>query len=115
MWNVLLEITFADFVLLHAQRLNQKGTNSDFSLRTEELRCVHIETACETGVACCGSLFKVTAGSSPSPRSCTYLFEGVVPFEIAECLQVLIDKKYLTLESLNRLVQVFPYRCGGTD
>lgn len=31
---------------------------------------------------------------------------------IAECLRILIGKKYITFENLNRLVQSFPYKGG---
>lgn len=38
------------------------------------------------------------------------LFEGIVPFEVALCLNVLIKGKYFTLEELNRSIKEFPYR-----
>lgn len=38
------------------------------------------------------------------------IFEGVVPVEIAQCLCVLIAKKYFTLEGLNAAILHFPYK-----
>lgn len=112
---------FCRFCTATRSEIESKATNSDFSLRTEELHRVHIATARETGVACCGvksscvladslSFFKVTAGFPPDLAH--DLFEGIVPFEIAECLRILIGKKYITFENLNRLVQSFPYKGG---
>ncbi len=40
------------------------------------------------------------------------LFEGVVPVELAHCISLLISKKYLTLNHLNTLIQIFPYKWG---
>lgn len=39
-----------------------------------------------------------------------YLFEGIVPLELALCLNALIKKKYFTLDELNKLIKEFPYR-----
>ncbi|KAI2644609.1 Shikimate kinase [Labeo rohita] len=38
------------------------------------------------------------------------IFEGVVPIELAQCLALLISKKYFTLESLNESILQFPYK-----
>lgn len=38
------------------------------------------------------------------------LFEGIVPFELALCLNALIKKKYFALDELNKLIKEFPYR-----
>lgn len=37
------------------------------------------------------------------------LFEGVIPRELALCLQKLIDAKYFTFEQLNTIICSFPY------
>lgn len=39
-----------------------------------------------------------------------YLFEGIVPFEIALSLTVFSYKKYFTLEHLNKAIQNFPFK-----
>lgn len=38
------------------------------------------------------------------------LFEGIVPLELALCLDLLIKKKYFTLFQLNGLISQFPYK-----
>ncbi|KAL6485832.1 hypothetical protein MHYP_G00052240 [Metynnis hypsauchen] len=38
------------------------------------------------------------------------LFEGIMPVELDQCLALLIDKKYFTLQSLNESIQHFPYK-----
>lgn len=37
------------------------------------------------------------------------LIEGIVPAELSLCLKDLINKKYISLESLNRAIRQFPY------
>jgi hypothetical protein len=37
------------------------------------------------------------------------LFEGIVPVELALCIQEMIRLKYLTLEGLNRKIMLFQY------
>lgn len=39
------------------------------------------------------------------------LCEGVVPVELSLYLQKLISNKYFTLDSLNAIIQSFPYKC----
>lgn len=41
------------------------------------------------------------------------LFEGIIPLEVALCLNVFIKKRYFTLIKLNELITQFPYK--GTD
>lgn len=38
------------------------------------------------------------------------LFEGIVPVELAMCIQEMIRRKYFTLEHLNRKILSFPYQ-----
>lgn len=38
------------------------------------------------------------------------LLEGVIPIEMALCLNDLINKKYITLEYVNRTIKQFPYK-----
>lgn len=38
------------------------------------------------------------------------LFEGIVPLELALCLNTLIKGKYFTLDELNKLIKEFPYK-----
>lgn len=52
--------------------------------------------------------FGVTTGFPPDIAH--DLFEGIVPFEIALCLTVLISKQYFSLSYLNKLIAEFPYQ-----
>lgn len=54
------------------------------------------------------SHFHVTTGYPPDVLH--DLFEGIVPTELALCLNVLIKKKYLTYEELNGIIKNFPYK-----
>ncbi len=38
------------------------------------------------------------------------LFEGIIPFELALCINLFIQKKYFTLAELNKLITQFPYK-----
>lgn len=38
------------------------------------------------------------------------IFEGIVPVELAHCLNHLMSKKYFTLHSLNESILKFPYK-----
>ena len=38
------------------------------------------------------------------------LLDGIVPLELALCLDILIKKKYFSLEELNRIIKPFPYK-----
>ena len=51
--------------------------------------------------------FHVTLGLPPDVAH--DLLEGIVPYEIAICLQALIDKGYFTLDGLNGKIKTFPY------
>lgn len=52
--------------------------------------------------------FHVTTGYPPDVLH--DLLEGIVPVELALCLDILIKKKYFSLEELNRIVKQFPYK-----
>lgn len=93
-----------------------------FSLRTREIHEAHLKTAQETGKSCCGvkqacpltehlSYFHVSTGYPPDIVH--DLFEGIVPFELAHCLNILISKKFLSLETLNTYILKFPFK--GSD
>lgn len=92
-----------------------------FPLRSEEQHCVHVAGAFEKGEPCCGvkracplsenlSHFKVTTGFPPDVAH--DLLEGIVPFELAACFEILIKKKYFTFDQLNKLIQEFPFKWG---
>lgn len=40
-----------------------------------------------------------------------YLFEGIIPLELALCFNEFIRKQYFTLTDLNKSIDTFPYRC----
>lgn len=92
-----------------------------FTLRSEKLHQAHVTSACEHGQTCCGvktacvlaeslSFFEVTSGFPPDLAH--DLFEGIVPIELAECFSLLISKKYITFDGLNKLIKSFPYKWG---
>ena len=93
----------------------------EFQLRTEELHSVQVTRALEEGKHCYGvknkcvlaeslSHFKVTSGFPPDLAH--DLFKGIVPVELAECFGVLIAKKYFSFDTLNQMIQSFPYKWG---
>lgn len=49
--------------------------------------------------------FHVTRGCPPDD-----LLESIVPLELALCLDILMEKKYFSLEELNRIIKQFPYK-----
>lgn len=54
--------------------------------------------------------FDVSTGYPPDIAH--NLFEGIVLVELAKCLNLLISKKYFTLDSLNSLIRNFLYKQG---
>lgn len=52
--------------------------------------------------------FHVTTGYPPDVLH--DLLEGIVPIELALCLNILIKKKYFSLVELNRVIKQFPYK-----
>ncbi len=92
-----------------------------FPLRSEEQHDVHVADACKKGEACCGvknacplsenlSYFKVTTGFPPDVAH--DLLEGIVPVELAGCIEIFTKKKYFTFDQLNKLIQEFPFKWG---
>lgn len=91
-----------------------------FSLRTEEIHTNHLKILEENSESnCCGvkskcvlseklTNFNVTSGFPPDIVH--DLFEGIVPVEISLCLTVFISKKYFTLDTLNKVIEDFPYK-----
>lgn len=90
-----------------------------FSLRTKEIHETHLKTAQDTQTSCFGvkrscpltehlNHFHVSTGYPPDIVH--DLFEGVVPFELALCLSILISKKYFSLDSLNACILKFPFK-----
>ncbi|RXN34483.1 hypothetical protein ROHU_014971 [Labeo rohita] len=90
-----------------------------FNLRNKDLHKDHVKTAQEKGTSYCGvkrecvftkhlSYFNVLSAYPPDVLH--DIFEGVVPIELAQCLALLISKKYFTLESLSESILQFPYK-----
>jgi len=52
--------------------------------------------------------FHVTTGYPPDVLH--DLLEGIVPVELALCLDILIKKRHFSLEELNRIIKHFPYK-----
>lgn len=92
----------------------------DFTLRTEEIHANHLKTMTDNSLNhCCGVKstcvlseklchFNVTSGFPPDIVH--VLFEGIVPVEIALCLNALISKKYFNLATLNKSIEDFHFK-----
>lgn len=92
-----------------------------FERRTKENHRLHIKTAQEQGVNCLGvrkscvltdnlSYFNVVTGYPPDIVH--DFFEGIVPVELAQCIDLLVSKRYFSLEQLNNRIRSFPYKEG---
>ncbi|XP_028332484.1 uncharacterized protein LOC114481687 [Gouania willdenowi] len=106
----------------HAQRseIQEKEVSSGaFTLRSKDMHEMHVRSALDSAQPCHGvkrkcvlsahlSHFNVCTGYPPDVAH--DLLEGIVPFELAHCLNLLITKKYFTLESLNESIQKFPFK-----
>lgn len=92
-----------------------------FQARTKQEHSFHVQAALEspTVTHCFGvkrqcpltkklKYFDVLSGYPPDLLH--DLFEGIVPLELALCLDLLIKKKYFTLFQLNGLISQFPYK-----
>lgn len=92
-----------------------------FQLRTKQQHEMHVQTVQENPVLThvCGvkrqcaltenlKYFSVLSGYPPDVLH--DLFEGIVPRELAFCLQVFIKSKYFTLDELNKSIKTFPYK-----
>jgi len=92
-----------------------------FQARTKQEHSFHVQSALEspTLTHCFGvkrqcaltkrlKYFHVLSGYPPDLLH--DLFEGIVPLELALCLDLLIKKKYFTLLQLNDLIHQFPYK-----
>ena len=93
--------------------------SGEFSLRSKDRHREHVKHAVESGKPCVGvkrpcvltenlSHFDVTTGYPPDILH--DLLEGVVPVELAQCLALLISKKYFSLDTLNKVILGFPYK-----
>lgn len=89
-----------------------------FPCRTKQQHQLDIETAATSDTSSHGvkrpcaiterlAHFHVTTGYPPDVMH--DLLEGIVPVELALCLQILI-KKYFSLEELNAIIKKFPYK-----
>ncbi len=94
-------------------------SSGTFTLRSKEMHEMHVRSAQENGQACYGvkrkcvfssylSHFNVCTGYPPDVAH--DIFEGILPVELAHCLNLLISKKYFTLDKLNESIQKFPYK-----
>lgn len=90
-----------------------------FSQRTKELHQAHVKQAQDTGTVCCGVKKECVLKKNLShfdvifcypPDLAHDIFEGIIPKELAHCLNVLISKKMFTLPELNNAIQKFPYK-----
>lgn len=91
-----------------------------FTLRTKDIHAEHLRVLEENNLASYYgvksrcilskhlSYFDVTTGFPPDIVH--DLFEGVVPFELALCLSLLIQKKYFTLSTLNEAILSFKFK-----
>ncbi|OON91157.1 MAG: hypothetical protein ATN32_02455 [Candidatus Epulonipiscium fishelsonii] len=91
-----------------------------FYVRTKDIHTAHLETIKENSlVSHFGVKTKCVLSENLSYFSVTEsfpsdiahdLFEGIIPVEIALCLDALISKKYFTLTNLNESIIAFPFK-----
>ncbi|KAK0133602.1 hypothetical protein N1851_030882 [Merluccius polli] len=101
-------------------KIQSKDVHSGaFSLRTKEIHDAHLKIAQDTETSCFGVkracplteyLQHVHVSTGYPPDLVHDLFEGIVPFELALCLSILISKKYFSFDSLNTRILKFPYK-----
>lgn len=110
------------FCLGQCSEYSQKEVRSgEFQPRTEQAHALHIKAVEEDptlhdcfGVKKGGPLtkklkyFSFVRGYPPDILH--DLFEGIVPSELAHCLNMFIKNKYFTLLELNDLIRQFPFR-----
>lgn len=100
---------------------SQEVKSGAFQLRSKENHELHIRTAQEGQVNYFGvkrscvltdslTHFNVLRGYPPDIVH--DLFEGIVPVELARCIGVLLLKKYFTLNHINDVIRLFPYKWG---
>lgn len=115
-------VYFCRFCTGERSDIQDKAVQSGhFNFRTKDLHETHVQFARENSTICCGvkrecfftknlSHFHVTRGYPPDIVH--DLFEGVVPVEIALCISEIFSKKYLSLDTLNKLILNFPFKWG---
>lgn len=92
-----------------------------FQSRTKEEHTVHVQKVLQDSslVHYCGvkrqcvlteklNYFHVLSGYPPDLLH--DLFEGIIPLEVALCLNLFIQKKYLTLPEINNSIKYFPFK-----
>lgn len=95
--------------------------SGDFKFRTKEQHDMHIQAVQQNAdwTRVCGvkkqcaltkklKYFNVLSGYPPHVLH--DLFEGIVPLELALCLQMFIKSSYFTLDELNKRMKTFPYK-----
>lgn len=108
------------FCLGELSEIKKKDVRTgSFRARTKQEHSLHVQTASESptlthcfGVkrqcALTNKLCVADVLSRYPPDLLHDLFEGIVPLELALCLNVLIKKKYFSLFQLNDLIRQFP-------
>lgn len=105
----------------HSEIQKKEVRTGSFQTRTKEELSVHVRTALDSATVthCYGvkrqctltnklRYFHVLSGYPPNLAH--DLFEGIVPLELALCLNVLIRKKHFNLFQLNNLIRHFPFK-----
>lgn len=110
------------FCLGHRSEYSRKEVRcGEFPPRTEEAHILHLKTVEEDlSLPHCNGVKK----PCPLTKNLRYfsfvrgyppdilhdLFEGIVPSELAQCLNTFIKNKYFTLSELNNLIKHFPFK-----
>ena len=107
------------FCLCTSDEMQSKEvSDGEFSKRTRPCHDLHVQTAMQGADAYLGvkaecALSKTLQHFHPvdgfPPDILHDLFEGIVPVELALCINEMIRRKYFTLEYLNRMINTFPY------
>lgn len=90
-----------------------------FTLRNKELYDIHVSTAkCDAKPRCgvkrqqvfSANLFYFNVCTGYPPDVAHDILEGILPVELAYCLNLFIAKRYFTLDILNELILTFAYK-----
>lgn len=102
------------------QRQASEVSEGEFSMRTKACHDLHVQSVVQGenvthfGVTGECALSKALQHFHPitgfPPDILHDLFEGIVPVELALCISEMIQKKYFTLEDLNKKICTFPYQ-----
>lgn len=108
------------FCVAQKSEIQEKEVSSGaFTLRCKYSHEIHVRSAQDNAKPCYSvkrqcifsshlSHFNVCTGYPPDVAH--DILEGMLPVELAHCLNLLISKTYFTLDNLNEFIQKFPFK-----